>query len=165
MKKTTTMKKIFIEDNSDNINNPENITGISPSALVSLTIALSLLEDNGISKIEVPTFLPIRYNAKEITYMIKKELLEKKGYDVESINNIIHEYESTHEGIQRNLSDKFIRYFRRLEYNFNNINLTAYPYDIDTCAHLYVDSYSDCSNGLLKEIYELYNKKGKQKNK
>ena len=30
-----------------------------------------------------------RYNAKEISYMIKKELLEKKGYDVESINNIM----------------------------------------------------------------------------
>ena len=153
------------EDNSDNINNPENITGISPSALVALTIALSLLEDKGINKIEVPTFLPVRYNAKEISYMIKKELLEKKGYDVESINNIIHEYESVHEGIQRNLSDKFLRYFRRLEYNFDNINLTAYPYDIDTSAHMYLDNYSDCNNILLKEMYELYNSKEKQKNK
>jgi hypothetical protein len=97
--------------------------------------------------------------------MIKKELLEKKGYDVESINNIIHEYESTHEVIQRNLSDKFLRYFRRLEYNFCNVNLTSYPFDIDTSAHIYLDNYSDCNNSLLKEMYELYNKKEKQKNK
>ena len=70
------------EENADNIINPENITGISPSALISLTITLSILESSGIKKIEVPTFLPVRYNAKEISYMIKKDLLEEKGDEI-----------------------------------------------------------------------------------
>ena len=153
------------EENADNIINPENITGISPSALISLTITLSILESSGIKKIEVPTFLPVRYNAKEISYMIKKDLLEEKGYDVESINNMIHQYEENHEQIQRNLSDKLLRYFRRIEYNFDNINLTSYPNELDSSVHLYLDSYSGCNNDLLKEIYELYNNREKRKNK
>ena len=147
------------EENIDNITNPENLTGISPSALISLSITLSLLNNKNITEIEVPTFLPIRYNAKEISYIIRKKLLEEKGYDVETINNLIHDYEEHHEQIQRNLSDKLLRYFRRLEYHFNNINVISHPYELDCNTHLSLKEYTDCNNNLLKEVYQIANEK------
>ena len=41
---------------NDNMNNPQNISGISPSAIISLSIVLGLLKSHNISNIEVPTF-------------------------------------------------------------------------------------------------------------
>ena len=40
-----------------------------------------------------------------------------------------------HYDIQRNLSDKLIRNFRRLAYHFNNINILSYPYEVDEMMH------------------------------
>lgn len=153
----------FNESITDNINNPENITGISPSALVSLTITLSLLNNLGIKKIIIPSFLPVRYNAKEISYKVRIDLLKSKGKDVESLNNIMHDYQENHEMIQRNISDKLLRYFRRLEYSFENINVKNLPYELDSNTHLELDNYKTCNNKLLEELYLLNNVKNKGK--
>ena len=151
------------EDEIDNINNPENITGISPSALVSLTIMLSIFENMNIEEVIIPTMLPVRYNAKEISYKVRINLLEKKGLDVENLNNIMHDLEQNHENIQRNLSDKFLRYFRRLEYCFSNIDISLLPYELDNNAHLKLKKYENCNNKLLDEIYK--STKNKTRNK
>ena len=147
------------EYETDNITNPENLTGISPSALISLDIILTLLNNEQIKKISVPTFLPIRYNAKEISYIIRKKVLENKGLDVETINNLIHTYQEQHEVIQRNLSDKLLRYFRRLSYHFDNIDIISFPYELDSCTHISLNDYNECNNSLFKEIHELSTKK------
>ena len=149
------------EEEIDNIQNPENLTGISPSALLSLSVCFSLLEDKNIDRIVVPTFLPVRYNGKEISFLVRKRLLQGKGYDIEKINDQFHELTEKHEQIQRNLSDKLLRNIRRLEYAFNNINVTSYPYELDSNTSISLTKYNDCNNKLLKEIYELT--KAKQK--
>lgn len=143
------------EDNIDNVESPENLTGISPSALVVLTYLLSLLEKENVKDIIVPNFLPVRYNAKEISYIYKIELLKQKGYEVEDINNELHILTNKHEEIQRNLSDKLLRHFRRLEYVFDNINLTNLPYELDNNIHIKLNEYTNGNNKLLNEIYEL----------
>ena len=150
------------EENIDNIEYPENLTGISPSALVSLTYLLSLLSNENINDVIVPIFLPVRYNAKEISYLYKIDLLKKKGYDVEFINNEYHNLLNKHEEIQRNLSDKLLRHFRRLDLLFENIKITSMPFELDNNIHLNVDEYKNSNNKLLNEIYELGNKNTKK---
>ena len=143
------------EENIDNIEYPENITGISPSSLVVLTYLLSLLEKEQIKDVIVPTFMPVRYNAKEISYLYKVNLLKEKGYEVETINNEYHNLINKHDEIQRNISDKLLRHFRRLEYVFDNINITSLPYELDSNTHINISEYKKGNNKLLDEIYEL----------
>ena len=147
------------EEKIDNIENPENLTGINPSALISLSVLLSKLEEVGITKIEVPSFLPVRYNAKEISFLVKKDILKRKGYSDEDILNTFNDLTKSHEEIQRNLSDKLLRNLRRLEYNFSNVDVTSFPMELDTSTHMILSEYEDCNNPLLKEIYELSQKK------
>lgn len=149
------------EEEKDNIINPENLTGISPSALVSLSVCFSLLEEKNINEIIIPTFLPVRYNGKEISFLVRKRILQGKGYDVEKINDQFHELTEKHEQIQRNLSDKLLRNIRRLEYNFDNIELSSYPYELDSNTHINLTPYIDCNNKLLREIYNLKKDKNK----
>lgn len=149
------------EKEKDNIINPENLTGISPSALVALSICFSLLEEKNINEIIIPTFLPVRYNGKEISFLVRKRILQGKGYDVEKINDQFHELTEKHEQIQRNLSDKLLRNIRRLEYNFDNVELSSYPYELDSNTHIELKPYIDCNNKLLREIYNI----GKEKSK
>lgn len=151
------------ETEIDNINNPENLTGISPSALVALSICFSKLEEMGIQEIIVPTFLPVRYNAKEMSFIYRRKSMIGKGYDVEKVNDSIHDLIEKHEQIQRNLSDKLLRNIRRIEYNFENVELESYPYEYDCNSHIRLDEYSDCNNKLLKEMYELTKNKRKIK--
>ena len=147
----------FNENVKDNINNPENLTGISPSALAAITITLSILNDLGIKKVCVPSFLPVRYNAKEINFLVRINLLKSKGKDVETLNNIMHDYQENHEMIQRNISDKLLRYFRRLEYCFSNIDIKSLPHEVDSNTHLELSNYKSCNNKLLEELYLLTN--------
>lgn len=141
------------EKNIDNIENPENITGISPSALVSLTICLSLLENKGIKKVKIPTFLPIRYNAKEMSYLVKESKMKEKGIPLVKLKNEFHKSQQEHEEIQRNISDKFLRYFRRLEYVFDNIKISSYPFELDSSAHLKINEFHKSNNPFLEELY------------
>ena len=143
------------EDEIDNITNPENLTGINPSALVSLSILFSKLEDLGIKKIEVPLFLTVRYNAKEISFLVRKDILRRRGYSEEDIENTFNDLTIKHEEIQRNLSDKFLRNIRRLEYSFNNIEVVSYPMELDTKTHINLSEYEYSNNPLLKELYEI----------
>ena len=151
------------EEEIDNITNPENLTGINPSALVSLSVLFSKLEEVGIKIIEVPSFLPVRYNAKEISFLVKKDILKRKGYSDIDIENTFNDLSKSHEEIQRNLSDKLLRNIRRIEYNFNNIDVTSYPMELDTSTHINLSEYEYCNNPLLQEVYELNKKKSYKK--
>jgi polyhydroxyalkanoate synthesis regulator phasin len=151
------------EEEIDNITNPENLTGINPSALISLTVLLSILEKNNIKEIIMPSFLPVRYNAKRIKNTIIKNNMIKKGKLTEEINSLLNDLNKEQDNIQRNISDKSLRNIRRLEYYFNNINVTSYPMELDTSAHINLSEYEYCNNPLLQEIYELNKKKSYKK--
>ena len=146
----------FLEPKFDNNSDyPENLNAIVPSQLLSLTICLSLLEKMNIERVLVSSFLPIRYNSKEILYIVKKNQQMKKDISFEKIKNEFHDNQIKHEELQRNLSDKFLREFRRLDYIFNNFNITSYPFELDSYSHFKLSEYDGSNNPFLNEIYSL----------
>lgn len=151
------------EENIDNIDFPENLTGIVPSFCVITAIFLSILQKHGIKEIEVVPFLPIRWNAKELKYLKIKEIKKNKNMESKKIEKEYIASTEDHYNIQRNLSDKFIRNFRRLAYHFNNIQIVLYPYEMDESLHLELTNEYSCNNDLLNELYQLSFKEQKRK--
>lgn len=151
------------EDNFDNIENPENLTGIVPSFLVSITIFISILKAFNIYDIKIASFLPVRWNAKELKYLKKKEIDIAKNIDAKEIEEQYQESIEFHYNIQRNLSDKMIRNFRRIAYHFGNVDIISYPYEYDEFIHVKLNDQYNSNNELLNEIYNLYNVPKKRK--
>ncbi len=131
-------------ESDDNINNPENLKGITPSTLISACIGVSYIKSLGISKLVIPTYLITRWNAKEI-------LNDRRNKDQRKHQEQLN----SNEELQRNITDKFIRTFRRLEYHFSNIDIVAYPFVEDTNLVININDNMECNNPLLKEIYEV----------
>ncbi len=109
---------------------PENISDVSPSSILALTIFLKQLSNLSIKKIKVVPFLPIRYNAKEEAYKNKIDYLLKYG-QLENKNEIIEYYKNEHLRIQNNLTQKFIRNFFRVSYHFPNVLIDSIPFETD----------------------------------
>lgn len=137
-------------ESTDNINNPENLVGITPSSLISATLAVSLFKKNGINKIEIVPYLPVRWNAKEIAYFRSSKYKDnRKEYLKEQYNKHIE--------IQRNLSDKFLRTFRRIEYHFEGIEITSYPFVNSENMTMEIGDNLKSNNPLLSELYNSLN--------
>ena len=130
---------------------PENISDVSPSAILALSIFLDIINSYGISEIKAVSLLPIRHNSKEFTYEKKYNHLSQKLIEEEK-ELLQKKYQQEKLQIQKNLTDKFIRNFRSLEYHFDNINIKAYPMDADEYMYLTVDEFTDSNNKLLNEI-------------
>ncbi len=115
---------------------PENISDVSPSAVFSLATFIALLKQRGITKIKAPVFLPLRWQAHE--RLGRKE----------------------QERIQENVTNKFIRTFRRIAHHFLSVEIFSYPEEGD--GYLYVkltDEPMVSDNHILNEMIELVNKK------
>lgn len=162
------MRKVgegFDEKNSskDPILEPENLYSVGPWDLISLAIAIPLIKNySDVNEFVAPYFLVNRWNAVEISYQL---LTEKYNKDLN--NPIIQkrlEKIKNHDIIQRNVTDKFIRSFRRMEYHFDNIEVDSFPLEMDSTLHFKVGEDVICNNSLLTEIYSLsnnYKSKGK----
>lgn len=133
----------------DNINDYENLTGVTNSTIVSATLALSFFLKLGYTDIRIPSFLPTRFNAKEMAREKKMKMIR----NVENFNEIEQEAIEKNMNIQRNISDKFIRTFRRLDYHFDNININCYPFDVDSYLHLTMNDEVHCENDLLNDLF------------
>ncbi len=111
---------------------PENISDISPSAILVLSLFFQQLLENNITNIKVVPFLPIRYYSKEqayknkLEYLIKKNQLDKSQKEV-----LLNQFKTEHLRIQNNLTQKFIRNFFRLVYHFPNIEIVSLPFDVE----------------------------------
>lgn len=126
----------------EGIDSEENIVDVTPSALVSLTVALSLLADMGITKISVASYMPLRWDAKTALFERRISNLKEDdlGYPDQIINEMEQEFYGEQQRIQRNATDKLIRNFRRIEYHFNGLDITAFPIDVDDSMHLKLDA-------------------------
>lgn len=139
---------------TDNIEHPENLIGVTPSTLISATLAISLLKRNGINHIEIVPYLPERWNAKEIAfYRSSKNQLNSEEYLTLQHNK--------HLEIQRNLTDKFLRTFRRIEYHFEGIEITSYPFITSENMIMEIGDNLKSNNPLLLELYNSLNKEYK----
>ena len=132
---------------------PENISEVSPSAILSLIVFLNILNEKKIEKIKVVSLLPIRYNSKELAFAKKYEFKLKSGNLTEvELKKLLLEYKKESLRIQQNLSEKMIRNFRRIEYHFNNCRITAYPMEFDEYLHMTVREFVLGNNEFLNEI-------------
>jgi len=150
----------FDEKNSekDEIENPENLYSVSPWSLVALSVFIPVIKNyTNVDEFLAPYFLVNRYNAVEISYEILKEKY-KDNMDDARIKIMIQKKEeavNNHDVLQRNITDKFIRNFRRLDYHFGNIDVDMFPLEQDSMIHFSVTNQLECNNSLLKEVYTV----------
>lgn len=145
------------DESFDNINDFENLTGISPSSVCAATLATAYFRNKGYSDILISSFLPVRYNAKVLSTKKKLEKEAKKNnYDDEQIEILTLEKEEENLNIQRNISDKLVRTFRRIDNQFDSIDIISYPYDVDSFLHLTVNDKVYCSNPFLEDLYNSF---------
>lgn len=128
--------------NNQNDYYPENISDVSPSAVLSLVIFISLLFKENITRIKAVPYLPIRFLARDIS--INDNERKSKINEMQERNIII----------QRNITDKFIRTFRRVSYHFSNFNINYFPYEINEYMEISLSNFdSHFNNDVLEDIY------------
>lgn len=130
---------------------PENISDVSPSAILSLSIFLDVVNSFGFNDVKAVSLLPIRHNSKEFTYE-KKYDYYSNNLNKEEQTQLLDNYNKERLQIQTNLTEKFIRDFRRLEYHFDNIQINAYPMDFDEYMHISIDEFVLSNNDLLNSV-------------
>lgn len=131
----------------------ENIGDVSPSTLISLSIFFDVLNKNNIDKIRVISLLPVRYNSKELAFEKKyADKLASKKYSDEELKKLLLDYKLENLRIQKNLSEKLIRNFRRLESHYSNCLITSFPMEFDEYMHVTVKEYKKGENEFLNAI-------------
>lgn len=154
-------RKLFLvnENFIDESNNDENIKDVTMSFILVTSILFGILDDLKINKIKVSPLLIERWNAKRIMFDIKEEYNKK----LNRLSTMKEDIEN-HDYIQTNLTEKFIRTFRRIMYHFSNIKINSYPYEIDDYLYLINNGDYSCNNNLLDEMYNLGRSKNNEKN-
>ena len=127
----------------------ENLKDITSSFLVSLNMAISFLHNKGFDKMMIPSILITRWNAKNISNLLKIKRKNLSSYEADEIM-FKQDY------LQQNLTNKLIRTFLRLGCHYNNIDVLSFPYEIDSYLHINInDNEVRCNNSLLYETYKL----------
>lgn len=119
---------------------PENISDVSPAAVMSLAVALSTFKQKGITRIKFPDFEPLRWQ----DHSIKSE--DRHGDSEEA------------DRIQQNTTDKFLRTVRRVAAQIKGVNII---HDVDQggsfmLVKLDEDSWSS-DNELMQEVLTALN--------
>ena len=149
------------EDNYENYG-IGNLKDITPNSLVVLNIFTGLLKNIGINKVIVPSILVTRWNAKMTILNMRIEKLIKSNGDKEIINKLISEDENIYNSIQSNMTEKFLRVFRRLIYHHSSLELTTYPFENNSNLEFIISNEEDnCNNELLNETFMFFDKEEK----
>lgn len=130
-----------VKDTINTINSGvKKYRNVTPSFVVALSLFISFLKENGISKIKVETPLPIRQNNRDMVTNYKIELKTMSGELKEETLDVFKE-----ELIKKKLNDdfnsttKFVNCFNRLKVHFDNIFL----------------SKNELSSGIIVEVINL----------
>ena len=126
----------------------ENVTDVTMSFVLSLSVMFGVLNRENINNFVVVPLLIERWNAKKIMFDIKEQFNLFKGN-----HSTLKEDLEKQEDIQKNLTEKFIRTFRRIEYHFSNINIVSYPFEIDDNMYIVNNNNYSFNNELLDEMY------------
>lgn len=130
---------------------PENISDVSVSAILALTVFMDSLNDMNIKNIKVVPFLPIRYKNRKSEYE-KKYQLKLKQLRVDEIKELKQNLEEKRLLIQSNLTNKFIRDFMRLKHHFNGIGILSYPMEVDEYLSININNMECHNNKLIENI-------------
>lgn len=132
---------------------PEYISRVSPMAIVALTIFLDILLKHKIDKVKVVSCLPVRYYGKELFYLKKHTYkVEKDKLSKEEADKLLLEYKKEHLRIQKNLSEKLIRNFRRIEHHYVDSLILREPLEFDEYLHFRFGEFINANNLLLNCI-------------
>ena len=118
---------------------PEDVLNVSPSAVLSLSIFLKVLQLHNIKKVKVISYLPLRYLSRDLLANNRTDLIERNDF------------------IQTNATNKLINTFNRLQYH-DIIDITSYPYELDESLHLNIKDSSKNNNLLLSNINKKISK-------
>ena len=120
----------------------ENVTDVTQSFVLSLSIFVALLQKEGISKIKVVPYLPVRYVGRQIAASNVSDLLRRQ------------ELEERNRRIQDNCTNKFMRTFRRVAYHMgDDLEMYSVPYELDEYMTFVLRSKShDLNNPILNEV-------------
>lgn len=122
-----------------------NLKDISVSFLVVVNICLNYFKSLGIEDVIVSSILIERWNAK-------RDAITKRYHSNEDVlNDKINEQEY----IQRNLTEKLLRTFLRLKVHYEDIEVLAYPFELDSNLHLNISDMNKCNNELLNECKNI----------
>lgn len=97
---------------------------VTPSFVVALSLFISVLNENNITKIKVVTPLPIRQKNREVSSQMKIKFYSMKAdISLEDIENFKKDIEEKRLNDEKNSTFKFINCFNRLKLHFDNIFL------------------------------------------
>lgn len=99
---------------------PENISDVTHGFVFSLSIFMALLQKEGITKVKVVPYLPIRYFGRDFAASKETDIVRRS------------ELKERNDKIQSNATEKFLRTFRRVAYHMGNaMELWGLPYEQD----------------------------------
>ena len=116
-----------------------DVSQVSPSAVLSLMIFLSLLSNEDIHDIKAVPYLPLRYLSRDIMAKLddgNDELIERN------------------KRIQDNVTNRFIRTFLRASYHLSDSDVTLFPYQLDEFLHFKLGNNLDTQNNLLNSAVD-----------
>ena len=117
-----------------------NITDVTHSFVLSLSIFLGWLKSKNINKVKAVPYLPVRYDSRYITAKEKKD--KTRQLELLERNN----------EIQTNITNKFIRTFLRLSAQDESISIESYPYEVDDYLTISLNKEKNVSNELLSNV-------------
>lgn len=122
---------------------------VEPLAILSLTSAICLAKQRGITKVQMPDFMPMRWYAKELANEKKSKMR----------NLSLEELKEEQMRIQTNITDKFLRNMVRINDQLGMVEISNIPVisgDYLECN--ITDKLVDNPNNILKEISDNISK-------
>ena len=118
-----------------------NITDVTPSFVLSLNVFLTLLQREGIHHLKAIPYLPVRYLSREIIASGMKD--DDTRYQLKLRND----------KIQENITNKFIRTFRRMAFHNPDVEVLSTPYEVSEYLELDIkDKEHMVSNPILEDV-------------
>lgn len=153
------------------INDSEVLT-VEPNSILTLSLFINLLHQEGITDIEIPGMYVLDYEYHEkrnkvILKEFKKEWEDEKRTEKFSKwyqQNLIYmdkNYEKQ-DLISEIKTERFIRIFQRILYHFPKGKINSYPGEADNLLHInipIIKNKNDINGDILKEFYELVDRK------
>lgn len=134
----------------------DNIQEVSPWAVIALSITLGLLKNAGIDKVLAFPLLINRWNSNVIfsqeTLRILSDI-EDECYN--EYKNHLRLLRDNMDILQKNISDKFVRTFRRIGHYFPGISVDDYYVPMGLPLFLDIEHGEDCNNELLQEMFNI----------
>lgn len=118
-----------------------NITDVTPSFVLSLNIFIALLQKEGIHQLKAIPYLPVRYLSRDIVSSMVED--EDTRYHLKLRNDTI----------QENITNKFIRTFRRMAFHTPDIEIMSIPYEFSEYLEMSIKSKEHMiNNPILEDI-------------